>query len=110
MTALFGIAPANTGRRLSAAFEVAMYRGSAQDIPRYTPLSSRASRPCDECAARQHETRGRLTEGGGVRALARVRRTFPQDDEKTALELCREHEQLWRERDFRDGVPRARLR
>jgi hypothetical protein len=108
MNALFPAASAAEARRLSGAFEVPMYRASRDDIPRYSPAGGR--RPCDECAARQHETRGRLTEGGGIRALARTRRHFPGDGPETALELCREHEQLWRERDVADGVPVGRLR
>jgi hypothetical protein len=85
-----------------------MYRGSRRDVPRYVPFAGKGD--CDECAARQHETRGQLTEGGGVRAAAKCRRVFPGDGDGTALLLCREHEQLWRERDTADGVPAGRAR
>jgi hypothetical protein len=96
---------ATTARQLSRAYAANLYRASRLAPARYVPFSGKAT--CDECGARQHETRGQLTEGGGVRAPARTRRTIAGDPER-ALLLCHEHVQLWQARDVDDVSRSAR--
>ncbi len=83
-------------RTLSTAYAAAEYRLEPGRIARFVTYSGRDT--CDECAARQHETRGRTPEGGGVRAPARHRRIVGA----LVLLLCHEHTELWRERDAAD--------
>ncbi|MFD7045618.1 hypothetical protein [Rhodococcus jostii] len=82
---------------LSTTYANPSYRASAQEKPKWTPVKVKAPIPCDECAAVQHETRGRF----GPRASARQRRGFVGGP---ILRLCTRHANAWRERDTRDGA------
>lgn len=83
-------------RTLSVAYSVAEYRHAPGRVAKFATYGGRNT--CDECGARQHETRGATPEGGGVRAPARHRRIVGA----IALLLCHEHAELWRERDAAD--------
>lgn len=87
-------------QQLSRAFAAGVYRATTATAARYTPITGRIT--CDECAARQHETRG----DAPTRAPGKSRRDLPTTDgPDTALLLCRAHEQMWRERDYSDRDP-----
>jgi hypothetical protein len=83
-------------RTLSVAYAAAEYRLMRGRVARFVKYSGHAT--CDECGARQHETRGQTSEGGGLRAPARHRRIVGA----LALLLCHEHAELWRARDAAD--------
>jgi hypothetical protein len=83
-------------RTLSAAYGGREYRLEAGRVARFVTYGGRGT--CDECAARQHETRGATPEGGGLRAPAKHRRIVGE----LALLLCHEHAELWRTRDAAD--------
>ena len=72
--------------------------------PKWTAIKLLNPIPCDECFANQHE-------GSPLpRAQAKKRRTLdlgPRKGGKQVLNLCREHAQLWEERDERDRAPRG---
>lgn len=75
---------------LSRMYAAPDYRAGS-DNPRWTAIKRRIPVDCDECFARQIETRGT----SGPRNVAKVRRTI----RGKGLNLCRSHEDLWRIRD-----------
>jgi hypothetical protein len=64
---------------------------------KYTPIKVKVPVDCTECFARQHETGG----DSGPRRTAKVRRAIVKAP-GSAIDLCREHEMLWRARDDHD--------
>lgn len=88
--------PERTALELSKMWSGAPFR-IPSGAPNYTPLKVKAPLDCIECFARQHETKGEC----GPRHPAKTRRQFPKVP-GSRLDLCRGHEQLWRQRDADD--------
>lgn len=86
-------------RQLSAMYSVPAYRASPKERAIYSTIKAVRIPPCDECFANQHETRG----NSGPRGEAKMRRAFRGGP---TLNLCRAHEELWRNRDREDAPPR----
>lgn len=87
---------------LSAVFDTDEYRLRPKEKPSYVAVTAGRAE-CDECGARQHETRGM----SGVRQrVAVIRKVFTDGP---SLRLCRAHAELWRDRDAIDlGTSRPR--
>ena len=88
-------APEKPLRTLSTLYSGPIYRASPDMMPVWTTIKTKNPIECDECFANQHETMGK----SGPRSRARSRRRFPKG---TRLDLCREHEELWKRRDAVD--------
>lgn len=81
---------------LSKYYNTATYRATPERRPSWAQIKNPAPGSwCDECARRQHETRGE----SGQRAQPRHRRSFAGEKADTALRLCSRHETAWKERD-----------
>lgn len=98
MTALFG-EPPRDARALSKLFSASNWRATRSSRPVYTDLKLSRLPACDECFANQVEA-----DRPAPRNLARVRRSF-RGEPAANLNLCRTHEQLWRDRDREDAPP-----
>lgn len=81
---------------LSQMWSGAMFRAT-QGTVKWTPIKGITPVDCTECLGRQHETRGEC----GPRRAAKMRRRIEKAPGST-LDLCREHEMLWRLRDDAD--------
>jgi hypothetical protein len=88
---------------LSARFSTdSLYRASAEDRPKWSKVTPRTGTACDECAMRQHETRGAY----GPRRAPRHRRHFVGGP---ALRLCSPHADTWRALDAADIASKTTL-
>jgi hypothetical protein len=72
------------------------FRATVGEV-KWTPIKVKNPIDCTECLARQHETKGAC----GPRRAAKVRRRIVKAPGST-LDLCREHEMMWRRRDEAD--------
>jgi len=88
-----------TSAPFSVAHTAPEYRvGPSNPKPRWAKIDNPAPGAfCDECATRQHETRG----ASGPRMQPRQRRTITGRRE-ASLRLCTRHATAWRERDTAD--------
>lgn len=80
---------------LSARFDADSYHARPKDLIRWTTATGQ--RPCDECAALQHETHGTHP-----RKPARHRRAITEGPD---LLLCHPHAEAWKDRDAYDLNP-----
>lgn len=88
--------PAPVEIELSQMWAGPMFRATAGTV-KWTPIKVVNPIDCTECIGRQHETRG----NSGPRRSAKVRRRLEKAPGST-LDLCRDHEMLWRKRDEND--------
>lgn len=85
---------------LSRMWAGPMFRATVGTV-KWTPIKVKNPIECTECFARQHETMGEC----GPRRTAKARRRIEKAP-GSILDLCREHEMLWKKRDEADLATR----
>ena len=91
--------PGEQPMRLSKALSGPDYRLRKDEKAKWTNVNLKTYRPCQECAAVQHETGGAF---GPRRQIKKRRRVVGGK----VIEMCQQHAQLWRELDAKDsGIP-----